>query len=677
MFKTLILRNAKRSAKDYLIYIGTMTIISTLMFAFHGMIFSKDMWALYQDMTAFGVLIGAASFFIIWIVVWLVRYIVSFMLEKRSKEFGTYLLLGMTKKQIISLFRRENYLLGLLCIVLGIIPGYLFQLLFVNVFYSILETELRLSPDFNPWYLLLTVGILGVAYLLAFGSAKRRIQKMTIRDLLYTDQKNEQVAHEKNSRKGILVLFAVAYIVLFNYLVLSSSMSLRGSLFYAFGLVIAIYALYFGLSAFFVRFIQSKFALIYKKERLFVLRQLSSKIKTMRFTMGTLTVLFTGALLSWMVVMMFADFQRTQISQEMPFDLLLYSQEPNDSFDEKLAVIEEDAEFNQQYIYNIYENQTTTMNDYLYEHVDGTKKSQPVGDRWSSGTYFAYDTYMGLSDYNHLREMLGYEPVELEAGNYLIHGKKRLEKQWQQAEKEVPIQIDNQIVSLQTVRMEPFCQNGPNGADYLIVVPDSEVASLTPYYSVLAADLAHEAPNGLLQRLEALDTSLVDTEDDGELYNRPYGLGSDQIGVASGTVIVKDNMAKESIFVIASLCFMMAYLGIVFLCAALTILAIQQLSDSTKHKKRYEILNQLGLSKKETKKVVFKQLSIYYLCPLIISVGLSAAIGFFAGERFVYFTGVESSPVGFYGLSVLCFLVVYTTYFIVTYIGFTRNIEKH
>lgn len=137
MFRTLIRRNARRSFKDYLIYIATMTIISTLMFSFHGMIFSKDMRRLFREMGIFAVLIGMASFFIIGIVIWLVNYIVTFMMEKRSKEFGTYLLLGMTKKQIITLFRRENYLLGMIATLLGILPGYLFQLLFIKIFLGV------------------------------------------------------------------------------------------------------------------------------------------------------------------------------------------------------------------------------------------------------------------------------------------------------------------------------------------------------------------------------------------------------------------------------------------------------------------------------------------------------------------------------------------------------------
>ena len=676
MFKTLIVRNAKRSVKDYLIYIVTMTIIATLMFSFHGMIFSKDLRALFSEMTVFAVLIGTASFFIIGIVIWLVKYIVNFMMEKRSKEFGTYLLLGMTKKQIIRLFRRENYLLGLISTLLGILPGFLFQLLFVNVFYSVLETDYQISPDFNWQSIAISFGVLAIAYFFALGSIKRKMKKMTIRDFITMDQKNENIIHEKSSRKGIFLFLSIVYILFFNYMILSSSLTLYPGIACSFILVVAIYLLYFGLSAFFVRFIQKKRPSIYKNETIFVLRQLSSKIKTMRFTMGTLTILFTGALLSWMVVMMFADFQRTQVKQEMPFDIAVFSAKTKDSFEKQLTTISEDAKIKESFQYSIYQNQTSALNDYLYDHVDSTYKGKEVDGRWGDSTYFGYDTYISLSDYNHLRKMLGYPQASIKEGHYILHGKKRLDKQWNNVDKEVTISVAEKRLKLQKINTEPFAQNGINGADYLIVVPDNQASQMKAYFSLLVVDLATAAPMDLQEKLDKQDKSFTEDDKYGDLYTMAYGNGSNQIVTASGTVLVRDYLINQASFAVVSICFMMAYLGIVFICAALTILAVQQLSDSTKHRKRYQILQQLGLSKRETDRVVLKQLSLFYLCPLVISIILSISIGLFAGERFVYYTGVPATPVKFYGIALLVFLIIYLGYFIATYIGFTRNLEE-
>lgn len=42
MFGKLAFRNVRRSARDYLVYVLTMTFIVALMFAFNSIIFSRD-----------------------------------------------------------------------------------------------------------------------------------------------------------------------------------------------------------------------------------------------------------------------------------------------------------------------------------------------------------------------------------------------------------------------------------------------------------------------------------------------------------------------------------------------------------------------------------------------------------------------------------------------------------
>lgn len=42
-------------------------------------------------------MVGIATFFIVWIIAWLIHYMVRFILEKRSSEFGIYLLIGMKR----------------------------------------------------------------------------------------------------------------------------------------------------------------------------------------------------------------------------------------------------------------------------------------------------------------------------------------------------------------------------------------------------------------------------------------------------------------------------------------------------------------------------------------------------------------------------------------------------
>ena len=102
----------KRQVKDYLVYVLTMTFVTALMFAFNSILFSRDVQELFEVAGLMAAMVGIATFFIVLIVAWLINYMIRFMLEKRSQEFGIYLLLGMKKKKIASLYMRENLLMG-------------------------------------------------------------------------------------------------------------------------------------------------------------------------------------------------------------------------------------------------------------------------------------------------------------------------------------------------------------------------------------------------------------------------------------------------------------------------------------------------------------------------------------------------------------------------------------
>lgn len=666
MLGKLTLRNVRRSSKDYIIYIVTMAIVAALMFAFNGMMFSQDMKDLYREFGIFIAFVGLASFFIVIIVIWLVHYMVHFMMEKRSREFGTYLLLGMKKKQIASIFRRENMILGFISLLAGVIPGMFFQIAFTNIFYSIMDVEYHISPDFSPWNLLLTFGLYLFAYGLALFRVKRNFKKMTINSLISMDKHNELVKNEKNTWKKLLVFISVAYIILFNVLALTSNMSLGSVWLYIAGLVAAIYLLYIGLSSFFLSYIKKQHKGIYKEANIFVFRQLSSKIKTMRFTMGTLTILFTTALLAWMVVMMFTDYQNKELEKSLPFDVLIFSEDTKYDFQNELSIISEDSAIDAQHRYKIYENGSDHINQYLYEHVDGTWQNA------EGSSYFGHDTYIGISDYNYIRSMLGYETVELADNGYLIQSIERVRPHLEQLAASGSL-IDNKALTYKGTFTEPLSQNGMNGADYLIVVPDQYLKSMDPYYSLLAVSIKDQAPAGLSERLSSIRPSFL-SEIGGFNSTFQHGQGSNNIISYSSLVLVRDNDIVEVGLALVSIAFVLAYVGIVFLCAALTILAVQQLSDSSKYKFRYSILKQLGLSRKETDRVVLKQLGVYYLCPFVISIVLSMFIGLFASERFVYYTGIQAGVFWYYLLAVFVFTVLYAVYFIVTYVGFLRNI---
>ena len=139
MLGKLALRNVRRSARDYLVYVLTMTFVVSLMSAFNSIIFSKDLQKMYEMAAIMAAMIGIATFFIVLTVAWLINYMVRFMLEKRSREFGIYLLIGMNKKEVSGLYMKENLLLGVCSFVIGLGLGMLLQQVLLVVLYSVIH----------------------------------------------------------------------------------------------------------------------------------------------------------------------------------------------------------------------------------------------------------------------------------------------------------------------------------------------------------------------------------------------------------------------------------------------------------------------------------------------------------------------------------------------------------
>lgn len=127
MLGKLAVRNTKRNIKDYLIYLITVTIAFSLIFAFNLVASSDEVVKLSSSMGTFKNTLLAVNILIIFVICFLINYTTRFMFEKRSKELGTYMLLGIRKKEIARLLVIENIMLGFLALTLAIPIGFVFS----------------------------------------------------------------------------------------------------------------------------------------------------------------------------------------------------------------------------------------------------------------------------------------------------------------------------------------------------------------------------------------------------------------------------------------------------------------------------------------------------------------------------------------------------------------------
>ena len=105
-------------------------------------------------------------------------------------------------------------------------------------------------------------------------------------------------------------------------------------------------------------------------------------------------------------------------------------------------------------------------------------------------------------------------------------------------------------------------------------------------------------------------------------------------------------------------------------------LSIQQLSDSAKYRFRYDVLAKLGLERNQIRRMILKQLAAYYLCPALFAMVISGKMILFVSKQFVIGTGVPVFAGIFFLKSIALFFGIYLVYFVVTYVGFKRNVEE-
>ena len=134
MLAKLSVRNAKRQLKDYLIYIITITISVSLIYGFNALVFSHEINYLVSVSGSLKAFIVASSILIVFIVGWLINYTMGFMLNKRSKEMGTYVLLGIERSDVVKMFFNENLLIGGFALLIGLFVGsFIYQIIRVII----------------------------------------------------------------------------------------------------------------------------------------------------------------------------------------------------------------------------------------------------------------------------------------------------------------------------------------------------------------------------------------------------------------------------------------------------------------------------------------------------------------------------------------------------------------
>ena len=662
----LAIRNVKRSIKDYLIYIITVVMAFSLIFAFNFVSFSSDITQLSEMMENLKYAIIFVSCIIVFVIAWLINYTMKFMFEKRSKEFGTYMLLGIEKKDINKMFLSENIVLGLISFVIsffvGTILGNIISAIVMNLFE--MPYKIKLSITLTP--VLLSTLYFILIYLFTLFRSSRRMKKMKIHNLLYLEKKNEEKIWKKKKYRNILFIIFVILGILGLYLcdyafIISNDPSMVSYLGISILLlIISIYGITFTLGDFILALINKRRKIKYSKDNLFVAKNFEAKSRTIGFTLGTLSLLITLTLVCMNMSFIMKDAFENNIEQQAPYDILvegMYS-----DVEESWTGKQDNRKKAWEYIDYIHENYE--IEDELHYQILTLQDHQVakyIKDIGNNGLY-DYDTYLKVSDYNKLLEMLGEKPIHLKENEYFVTGDKTVQKYLKEIEKENNnITINGKQLSLKSTTIENFRLGWSTGNSFLIVIPDNVAKNMQVVTELYAFDTKEETKESDNTKLEKLGYYEFK---DGDSYFSYF------------PVTVRGYYESFNKTAMTIFSFSLLYVSIIFITVVGTILSIQTLSDSNKNKYQYKLLKKLGVEDKKIKKTIRKQITCNFLFPALYPIIIAITTSISINRLFYAITSANMNYLTSILITIGIFAIIYGIYYIATYITFKNNIEE-
>ena len=597
MLGKLAVRNVRRQIGNYLIYFITVSLTVALMFAFNSVVYSPQLQQAADAMDELKTGLTAITVFISLIVAFVLGYATSFMLRLRKREFGTYLTLGMTRRNILALFVLETLILGAAALAAGIVLGLFVYQGLMLLLVRLLEMEFTIAA-YSLQGLLLTVVLVAAMFALASLTSALYLRRATVYQLLHGDRVVEKnVRHPGLWLAVTLVSLAAAvgscvYFGLDTHAALTSGGGSGGSM------LLSLLVLAVSLVTFHIGLARSLASLLLKSERFcsrgantFVLRQLSGKLSANSVMAGALAFLLAFAVIG-------ANFSFVQkimvdatLDRSYPFDALLL-QEPDEtpSLDpaEAEEILASYAAIEDKYVYRIYDTGESALYSRTPYHGEG----------YGGLT----DAVVAESDFNRLLQLVGEEPVELNGGYLLL----------------------SQVAQ---VFGADFSQTRLTlgGREYPFAGKRNDLPRLCYFY--LLAVVPDEAVAGLPLALEGTAYGLADTPFDAEalrsdlsyLYTTPNGqyqyLRCDYDIREYGRLSLNANAA---VFILGAL-----YTAVVFVCMVMAILALKTLSGLAEDRRRYTVLMRLGADRRTRCRALLRQTFSFFLLPFALPLLLS------------------------------------------------------
>lgn len=449
--------------------------------------------------------------------------------------------------------------------------------------------------------------------------------------------------------------------------------------------IVSTILIFWSLSGFILKIIQTMKNTYLRGTNMFVLRQLNNKINTTVMSMSVICLMLFMTLTILSSSLSLRSAMQKEIQEMTPVDLNL----------SKTANLPEEAIKNGEVITyskekidnsRIWISETLSNNGFdidlfkdvqeilIYKSKDLTWEKffgDTINEVKSSFPHLKYETLeqiIKVSDYNRIARLYGNDEYELRDNEYIV----LCDFDSMKNVRNVVLKDGNNTLEIEGKIYKPKYNECKSGFVFMasshvntgiILVPDT--CSLgednkDTYFLATNYNTNSEEEKEKIQEIFENDNSELLTN----LRNKDLKIdGMSKISIIAASVGVGTIVT-----------FIAIYLGIIFLIASSAILALKQLTESTDNKERYTVLRRIGCNEKMINQSLFWQIGIFFLLPLVLAIihsvfGIQFVMSMLAG----IYSGDELLPSIIGAVSVLG--VIYGAYFLATYFG-SKNIIK-
>ena len=681
----LSFRNIKKSFKDYAIYFFTLILGVAIFYVFNSIesqtVLLDVTESTYEVINMMTTMLSAASVFVAFILGFLIIYASRFLIKRRNKEFGIYMLLGMSKRKISMILFFETILIGIISLAVGLGLGILLSQLMSMLVANMFEADMtKYEFIFSSQACIKTIIYFGIMYVIVMLFNTVNIGKCKLIDLIQTNKKSEKVKMKNPMLCTIVFIISAIALGYAYYMVtggINETIKTPEDIFKPIVIgAVSTFFIFWSLSGLILKIVTSMKNLYVKGLNTFTFRQLSSKINTTVFSMTIISLMLFVTICVLSSALSLKNSMTANLDELAPADIQLEKRVLNEDWldqgyneeqikNSKLSIREilEKFDFNiDSYLeesveYNLYQTEELTFGDTLGDNWETIKNTYT-----SLIPYNVADDIMTISDYNKVAKFYGNEEYTINEDEYIIV-----------ADYDSMIEIrnvalkDNQEITVFGHTLKPkynecqygFVEMASNHINSgIIIVPDDIVDDNYIVYNSIIGNYY----------TDSLDEQREIQEQIKNLVNNPISLEYNLPSINS-----KVDISEASIGIGALVTFLGLYLGIVFLIASVAILALKELTESTDNKERYNMLRKLGADEKMINKSLFRQIAIFFMFPLLIAI-IHSIFGITFCSYIIETFGNEQLLPSII-MTAIFIVVFYGGYFLITYLS-SKNIIK-